>query len=130
MLNRVKIIHLAMIVLLVILFVTDLTNQALGGTLLDKAKGKVEIQNQTQKGEQPTIVPQTIFIQDFELDHENLKPDQGVLNRLGSRPRVLPQLRQKNDPEQTASNLVNLMSESLQKSFGKIPEPQRRELTR
>jgi hypothetical protein len=117
MLNGIKVLQTAMIMLLAILFVTSLTNQALGGTLLDKAKGKVEVKDQTQKGEQPTKVPQTIFIQDFELDHENLKPNQGMLNRLESRPRVLPQLRQKNDPEQTASNLVNLMSESLQKSF-------------
>ena len=117
MLNGIKVLQTAMIMLLGIIPVTSLTNHAFAGELLDKATGKVEVQDQTLKGEQPTKVPQTIFIQDFELDHENLKPNQGVLNRLESRPRVLPQLRQKNDPEQTASNLVNLMSESLQKSF-------------
>ena len=107
----------AIIVLFGFLFEINLTNEALGGGLLDKATGKVEVKDQTLKGEQPTKMPQAIFIQDFELDYENLKPDQGVLNRLGSRPRVLPPPRQKNDPEQTARNLVNLMSESLQKSF-------------
>jgi hypothetical protein len=64
-------------------------------------------------------VPQTILIQDFALDYENVKSDQGVLDRLGSRPRVLPipKLRQKDDPEQKARNFINLMSESLQKNF-------------
>jgi len=117
MLNRMKIIQLAGIVLLVILFVPNLTNQALGGGLLDKATGKVEVQDQTLKGEQPTKVPQTIIIKDFELASSNLDVDEGVLNHLAARPRVLPQLRQKNDPEQEARKLVNLMSKSLQKNF-------------
>lgn len=119
MLNGMKVMQAAIIILFGIIFETNLTNQALGGGLLDKATGKVKVQNQTLKGEQPTKVPQTIFIQDFELNYENFTPNQGVLDRLSSRPRVLPQLRQKNDPEQEARKLVYLMSESLQKSFEK-----------
>jgi hypothetical protein len=119
MLNIKKRLYSLIIVLVGVLVVTSFNHQAFGGALLDKATGKVEIQSQTLKGEQPATVPKTIFIQDFELDYENIKSDQGVLERLKSRPRVLPQLRQKNDPEQDAGNLVDLMSASLQERFKK-----------
>jgi hypothetical protein len=114
-----KIILTAIIVLLGSMFVTSLTDHALGGELLDKATGKVEVQDQTMQGKQPATVPQTILIQDFELDYGNVQSDPGLIDRLESRPRVLPipKLRQKDDPEQKAKNLVNLMSESLQKNF-------------
>jgi len=117
MVSSMKIIQRSMIVLFVILCVVTSTNQASGDRLFDKAMGKVEVQGQALKGEQPTTKPQTIFIQDFELDYDNFKADEGVLDRLRDRPRVLPQLRQKNDPEQKARNLVNQMSDSLQKNF-------------
>ena len=117
MVSSMKIIQRSMIVLFVILCVVTSTNQASGDRLFDKAMGKVEVQGQALKGEQPTTTPQTIFIQDFELDYDNFKADEGVLDRLRDRPRVLPQLRQKSDPEQEARNLVNLMSRSLQESF-------------
>lgn len=119
MVNGMKIIRTAMIVLFVFFGVTNLTNQVLGGELLNKATGKVKVKDETQKGEQPTKAPRTIFIQDFALDHENFKPDQGVVERFASRPRVLPPLRQKNDPEQKASNIVNQMSDSLKENFEK-----------
>ena len=117
MLNGIKILQTAMIVLLGIIPMTSLTNHGFAGELFDKATGKVEVQGQALKGEQPTTKPHTIFIQDFELDYDNFKADEGVLDRLRDRPRVLPQLRQKNDPEQKARNLVNQMSDSLQKNF-------------
>ena len=117
MVSSMKIIQRSMIVLFVILCVVTSTNQASGDRLFDKAMGKVEVQGQALKGEQPTTKPQTIFIQDFELDYDNFKADEGVLDRLRDRPRVLPHLPQKSDPEQEARNLVNLMSRSLQESF-------------
>jgi hypothetical protein len=114
--NGMKVMQAAIIIVFGIIFETNLTNQALGGGLLDKATGKVEVQDQTLKGEQPTKVPQTIIIKDFELASTNLDVDEGVLNHLATRRRV-PILRQKNDPEQEARKLVNLMSKSLQKKF-------------
>jgi len=83
---------------------------------LDKTTGKAEVHDQTLKGEQPTKMPQTIIIKDFELASTNLDVAEGVLNHLTARRRV-PILRQKNDPEQEARKLVNLMSKSLQKNF-------------
>ena len=92
-----------------ILFVTNLTNQALGGTLLDKAKGKRGSQGPDPKRGTTDKTAANIFIQDFELDHENLKPNQGVLNRLESRPRVSSPTATKKRPGTDGQQPVNLV---------------------
>jgi hypothetical protein len=68
MLNGIRVMQTAMIVLLGGMVVTCLAKHTFGGELLDKVTGKVKVQNQTLKAEQPTKVPETVYIQDFDLD--------------------------------------------------------------
>lgn len=114
--NGRKVLQTAMIMFLGIIPVASLTNHAFAGELLDKVTGKVKVQDQTLHGEQLTKLPQTLYIQDFDLDYRDIDTNEGLLDRSAARRRV-PILRQKNDPEQKARNLVNLMSESLQENF-------------
>ena len=87
--------------------------------------GGVKVQSEQETGVRPTAPPRTVYVEDFELEHQNLQTDEGVRGRVGVLQR-LPSVRPQTSPAQEAQKLVNLMAESLVTSLSEAEIPAQR----
>ncbi|MCX5733153.1 MAG: DUF4410 domain-containing protein [candidate division NC10 bacterium] len=78
----------------------------------EKVTGGVKVQSVQETGVQPTAPPRTVYVEDFELEHQNLQADEGVRGHVGILQR-LPVLKPTTSPAQEAHKLVSLMADSL-----------------
>jgi hypothetical protein len=116
MIHSVLRIRRALTAIAIVSFSTLLSTAALAGELSKKITGEVKIHDQIDESRQPTTVPATLYIQDFELGYDVAQNDAGA-KRVPVIGRVLSRRSQSNDPQQKALKLVELMSTSLVKEF-------------
>lgn len=70
---------------------------------------RIQVEQATRAPARP---PQTVYVQDFDLDHENVQADEGLRGRVGVLQRV-PRLRPQASPAERARALVHLLAVSL-----------------
>jgi len=88
---------------------------SMAGEITKKLTGDVKVNTRMDDARQPVSPPSAIYIQDFELGYDTSRKDTG--ERGGIVGRVLPRMSRRNDPQRTAGQLVELMSESLVRGF-------------
>jgi hypothetical protein len=105
-----------MIPLSALLLSTMLSVISVAGEITKKITGEVKIQSQTDDSQKPASPPASILIQDFDLGYDATHQSSGMQGRpvIG---RMLPRVSQRNDPEQKARKLVELMSSYLVNGF-------------
>ncbi|OPX96274.1 MAG: hypothetical protein A4E58_01791 [Syntrophorhabdus sp. PtaB.Bin006] len=93
--------------------------------LLLSGFGGAKISGTRDVGTAPTYAPQMIYVTDFDLEVQDIQSDPGLVQSLrqgrGPRADILPRPRSAHkDPAVQARELVDLMSTSLVKEFGKL----------
>lgn len=88
---------------------------SMAGEITKKITGDVKVHTRMDDARRPFSPPSAIYIQDFELGYDTARRDSGERGRIVGR--VLPRMSRRNDPQRTASRLVELMSESLVRGF-------------
>lgn len=116
MVKLISINRQTMIFFAVLLLSFPYATTSCAGELLKKVTGEVEVHIETDESRQPVSIPETVYVQDFDLGYSAIPQE----NDRQGRPiigRILPRLSQRNNPQQKASELVELMSENLVKGL-------------
>lgn len=105
-------VSLVLIVFVVLLLPSVFAPAANAGELLNKITGEVEVKTRVDDSRQPTTAPAVLYVQGFELGYDNTSQDtDGPGRRIIKR--VLPRLSQRNDAQQKAAHLVELIEDKL-----------------